>query len=152
MTDKMFKLSDKYANLLIEVWETQIKVVDSSRPNSRVTMFYGDLLNQGMMVYHKSRLWFFSKITNVGILHGVWTNEDGETKNTAAISNRLYGELLNPGTVVMFNNHSYFYSCPFGMMNLEGAWTDEELVSYSVHEFLGKVIDDDCPVEVVLEG
>lgn len=32
MTDKMFKLTDKYANLLIEVWETQIKVVDTSRP------------------------------------------------------------------------------------------------------------------------
>lgn len=82
MPDKMFKLSDKYADLLIEVWETQIKVVDPSRPHSCVTMFYGDLLEFGTVVYYKSRLWFFSKPSNQGILHGVWTNEDGETKNT----------------------------------------------------------------------
>lgn len=84
MSDKMFKLSDKYADLLIEVWETQIKVVDPSRPgpNQRVTMFYGDLLNFGTVVYYKSRLWFFSKPSNQGILHGMWTNEDGVTKNT----------------------------------------------------------------------
>lgn len=82
MTDKMFKLSDKYANLLIEVWETKIKVVDDSRNYPRVTMFYGDLLQFGTVVYYKSRLWFFSKASNQGILHGVWTNEDGETKNT----------------------------------------------------------------------
>lgn len=81
MTDKMFKLSDKYANLLIEVWETKIKVVDDSRPNPRVTMFYGDLLEPGTMVYYKSRLWFYSKPYDVGVLHGVWTNMDGDTKS-----------------------------------------------------------------------
>lgn len=72
--------------------------------------------------------------------------------DTNSFSNRPYGELLDAGTVVRFNNHTYFYSCPFGMMDLEGAWTDEESVSYSVHEFLGKLVDDDQPVEVVLEG
>lgn len=74
-------------------------------------------------------------------------------KDGNCFSNRPYGELLNAGTVVRFNNHTYFYSCPFGMMDLEGAWTDEESISYSVHEFLGKVVDDDDQfVEVVLEG
>ena len=61
MTDKMFKLSDKYANLLIEVWETKIKVVDDSRPNPHVTILYGDLLEPSTMVYFKSRQWFYSK-------------------------------------------------------------------------------------------
>lgn len=56
MPDKMFKLSDKYADLLIEVWETKIKVVDASRNYPRVTMFYGDLLEFGTVVYYKSRL------------------------------------------------------------------------------------------------
>ena len=37
-------------------------------------------------------------------------------------------------------------------MDLEGAWTDEESVSYSVHEFLCKMIDDEGCVEVLLEG
>lgn len=84
MPDKMYKLNTRYGDLLIEVWETQIKVVDSSRhsSNQRITMFYGDLLEFGTVVYYKSRLWFFSKPSNQGILHGVWTNEDGETKNT----------------------------------------------------------------------
>lgn len=74
----MNKLNDKYADLVIEVWETRIKVVDPSRPNPRVIMFYGDILQPGTVVYYKSRLWFFSKLSN----QGVWTNEDGETKNT----------------------------------------------------------------------
>lgn len=77
MTDKMFKLSDKYANLLIEVRETKIKVVDDSRNYPRVTMFYGDLLEPGTMVYFKSRQRFYG----VGVLHGVWTNSDGEAKS-----------------------------------------------------------------------
>lgn len=81
MTDKMFKLSDKYANLLNEVWETKILVVDASRPNPRVTMFYGDLLEPSTMVYFKSRQWFYSKPYGVGVLHGVWTNSDGEAKS-----------------------------------------------------------------------
>lgn len=83
-----------------------------------------------------------------------WKMRDVEVpvKDDNHFSNRAYGELLNAGTVVRFNNHTYFYSCPFGMMDLEGAWTDEESVSYSVHEFLGKLVDDDQPVEVVLEG
>ena len=38
------------------------------------------------------------------------------------------------------------------MMDLEGAWTDEESVSYGVHEFLCKMIDDKGCVEVLLEG
>lgn len=73
-------------------------------------------------------------------------------KDTTCLSNHPYGELLDAGTVVRFNNHTYFYSCPFGMMNLEGAWTDEESCTYSVHEFLCKVIDEGHPVEIVLEG
>lgn len=81
MTDKVFKLSDKYANLLIEVWETKIKIVDDSRPNPRVTIFYGDLLEPSTMVYFKSRQWFYSKPYGVGVLHGVWTNSDGEAKS-----------------------------------------------------------------------
>lgn len=76
------------------------------------------------------------------------TMKDSDTTSTF---NWAYGELLNTGTVVRFNNHTYFYSCPFGMMDLEGAWTDEESVTYSVHEFLCKIIDDDQPVELVLE-
>ena len=55
MTDKVFKLSDKYTDLLIEVWETKIKVVDDSRHNPRVTIFYGYLLEPSTMVYFKSR-------------------------------------------------------------------------------------------------
>lgn len=72
--------------------------------------------------------------------------------DTACVSNRAYIFLLEPGTVVRFNGRTYFYSCPFGMMNLEGTWTDEESCSYSVHEFLCKVIDEDRPVEIALEG
>lgn len=81
MTDKVFKLSDKYANLLIEVWETQIKVVDTSRNYTQVTMFYGDLLEPSTMVYFKSRQWFYWKPYGVGVLHGMWTNSDGEAKS-----------------------------------------------------------------------
>lgn len=73
-------------------------------------------------------------------------------KDTTCLSNRPYIAILEPGTVVRFNKHTYFYSCPFGMMNLEGAWSDEESCTYSVHEFLCKVIDTGCPVEIVLEG
>ena len=73
-------------------------------------------------------------------------------KGTTCLSNRPYSAILEPGTVVRFNKHTYFYSCPFGMMNLEGAWSDEESCTYSVHEFLCKVIDEGRPVEVVLEG
>lgn len=72
--------------------------------------------------------------------------------DTTCISNQAYIFLLEPGTVVRFKGHKYFYSCPFGMMNLEGTWTNEESVSYSVHEFLCKVIDEEATVEVVLEG
>lgn len=72
--------------------------------------------------------------------------------DTNSFSNCRYGELLNAGTVLYFNGHRYFYSCPCGMMDLEGAWTDEESVSYSVHEFLCKMIDDEGCVEVLLEG
>ena len=72
--------------------------------------------------------------------------------DTTCISNRAYIFLLEPGTVVRFNGRTYFYSCPFGMMNLEGTWTDEESCTYSVHEFLCKVIDEGHPVEIVLEG
>lgn len=78
MTDKMFKLSDKYANLLIEVWETHIKAI--IRDNHR-TILYGNLLEPGTMVYYKSRLWFYSKQQVVGVLHGTWTSTDGETKS-----------------------------------------------------------------------
>lgn len=101
MPNKMFKLSDKYANLLIEVWETQIKVVDTSRPYLHVTMFYGDLLNFGTVVYYKSRLWFFSKPSNQGILHGVWTNEDGETKNTYDFLIDLFNYAGPPAELVL---------------------------------------------------
>ena len=73
-------------------------------------------------------------------------------KDTTALSNRPYCAILDAGTVVRFNNRTYFYSCPFGMMDLEGTWTDEESVSYSVHEFLCKMIDDEGCVEVLLEG
>ena len=71
---------------------------------------------------------------------------------TTALSNRAYINILEPGTVVSFKKHTYFYSRPFGMMNLEGTWTDEESCSYSVHEFLCKVIDEEAAVEIVLEG
>lgn len=81
MTDKMFKLTDKYADLLTEVWDTKIPVVDVSRPYPNVTMFYRDLLNLGTVVYYKSRLWFYSKPYGVGMLHGVWTNSDGEEES-----------------------------------------------------------------------
>lgn len=73
-------------------------------------------------------------------------------KNTTCISKRAYIYILEPGTVVKVNNTYYFYSCPHGEMNLEGTWTDEESVSYSVHEFLCKLIDDEATVELVLEG
>jgi hypothetical protein len=79
MTNKMFKLSDKYANLLIEVWETGIDAIVESY---HTKLYYGDLLEFGTVVYYKNQLWFFSKPSNQGILHGVWTNGDGETKNT----------------------------------------------------------------------
>lgn len=72
--------------------------------------------------------------------------------DTTCISKRAYIFLLEPGTVVRFNGRAYFYSCPSGMMNLEGTWTDEESTRYSVHEFLCKVIDEDRPVEIALEG
>lgn len=72
-------------------------------------------------------------------------------EDTTCLSNRAYINILEPGTVVRFNQHTYFYSCPFGMMNLEGVWTDEEGDSYSVHEFLCKLVDDDQPVEVVFQ-
>lgn len=78
MTDKMFKLSDKYANLLIEVWETCIKAIIG---DNHSTIFYGDLLEPSTMVYFKSRQWFYSKPYGVGVLHGVWTNSDGEAKS-----------------------------------------------------------------------
>lgn len=81
MTDKMFKLSDKYANLLIEVYETKIPVVDTSHPYPNITMFYGDLLEPSTMVYYKSLMWFYSKSYGVGVLHGVWTSADGDTKS-----------------------------------------------------------------------
>ena len=84
--------------------------------------------------------------------HGRKQVKIGDSEDTTALSNRPYSELLDAGTVVRFNNHTYFYSCPFGMMDLEGAWTDEESVSYSVHEFLYKMIDDGGCVEVLLEG
>lgn len=71
--------------------------------------------------------------------------------DTTCLSNRAYINILEQGTVVRFKNHTYFYSCPFGMMNLEGTWTDEESCSYSVHELLCKVIDEEAPVEIVLE-
>ena len=73
-------------------------------------------------------------------------------KDTTCLSNRPYIAILEPGTVVRFNKHTYFYSCPFGMMNLEGAWSDEESCTYSVHEFLCKVIDEGHLVEIALEG
>ena len=78
MADKMFKLSDKYANLVIEVWETYIEAVIG---DNHATIFYGDLLEPGTMVYYKSLMWFYSKPCGVGMLHGVWTNSDGETKS-----------------------------------------------------------------------
>lgn len=85
-----------------------------------------------------------------------WKMRDVEVtvrdSDTNSFSNRPYGELLDAGTVLYFNGHRYFYSCPLGMMDLEGAWTDEESTSYTVHEFLCKVIDEDRPVEIVLEG
>lgn len=73
-------------------------------------------------------------------------------RDTTALSNRGYCYLLEPGTVVLFKSRLYFYSCPFGMMDLEGAWTDEESNTYSVHEFLCKMIDDAGHIEVLLEG
>ena len=73
-------------------------------------------------------------------------------RDNAIISKRAYVNLLEPGTVVKVNDRHYFYSCPLGVMNLEGVWTDEESNSYSVREFLCKVIDDEATVELVLEG
>ena len=73
-------------------------------------------------------------------------------KDNTALSNRPYGERRDAGTVVRFNTPTSFSSCPCGLMDLEGAWTDEESVSYSVHEFLCKMIDDEGCVEVLLEG
>lgn len=105
MTDKMFKLSDKYANLLIEVWETKIPVVDASHPYPNITMFYGDLLNLGTVVYYKSRLWFFSKPSNQGILYGVWTNEDGETKNTYDFLIDIFNYAGPPAELVLDPRH-----------------------------------------------
>lgn len=66
----MSKLIDKYANLL-----TEIRVVDDS------ILFYSDLLNPSTMVFFKSRQWFYSKPYGVGMLHGVWTNSDGEARS-----------------------------------------------------------------------
>lgn len=78
MSDKMVKMGDKYANLLIEVWETKIKVVDTKWPNTHVTLWYGELLEPGIVVHHKGQLWFYSKTYSVGVLHGTWTSADGE--------------------------------------------------------------------------
>lgn len=64
MTDKMFKLSDKYANLLIEVLETHIKAVIQ---DNHSTINYSRLLEPGTMVYFNNQLWFHSKP------YGVWT-------------------------------------------------------------------------------
>lgn len=66
----MSKLSDKYANLL-----TEIKVVDDS---IQAKIFYSDILNP---IFFKRRQWFYSKPYGVGMLHGVWTNSDGEEKS-----------------------------------------------------------------------
>lgn len=74
----MSKLSDKYANLLTEVLKTEIKVVDDS---IQAKIFYSDILNPSTMVFFKSRQWFYSKPYGVGMLHGVWTNSDGEAKS-----------------------------------------------------------------------
>lgn len=79
MTNKIFKLSDKYANLLIEVWETGIDAIVES---SHTKLYYGDLLELGTVVYYKNQLWFFSKPSDQGILYGVWTSGDGVTRNT----------------------------------------------------------------------
>lgn len=81
----MSKLSDKYANLLTEVLETEIKVVDDS---IQAKIFYSDILNPSTMVFFKSRQWFYSKPYGVGMLHGVWTNSDGEEKS-------VYGFLID---------------------------------------------------------
>ena len=102
MTNKMFKLSDKYANLLIEVWETKIKVVNDSRDYPHVTIVYGDLLEPGTMVYFKSRQWFYSKTCGVGVLHGVWTNSDGEawiTYTGDTLTHSQFAELMRQQTV-----------------------------------------------------
>lgn len=74
----MSKLIDKYANLLTEVLETEIRVVDDS---IQTKIFYSDILNPSTMVFFKSRQWFYSKPYGVGMLHGVWTNSDGEEKS-----------------------------------------------------------------------
>ena len=81
----MSKLSDKYANLLTEVLKTEIKVVDDS---TQAKIFYSDILNPSTMVFFKSRQWFYSKPYGVGMLHGVWTNSDGEEKS-------VYGFLID---------------------------------------------------------
>ena len=85
MTDKMSKLIDKYANLLTEVWETEIRVVNDS---IQAKIFYRDILNPSTVVFFKSRQWFYSKPYGVGMLHGVWTNSDGEAKS-------VYGFLID---------------------------------------------------------
>ena len=59
MADKMFKLSDKYANLVIEVWETYIEAVIG---DNRATIFYGDLLEPSTMVYYKSLMWLLEAL------------------------------------------------------------------------------------------
>nr|DAX43838.1 MAG TPA: hypothetical protein [Caudoviricetes sp.] len=84
----MSKLIDKYANLLTEVLETEIKVVDDSTPNHQAMISYSDLLNPSTMVFFKRRQWFYSKPYGVGMLHGVWTNSDGEEKS-------VYGFLID---------------------------------------------------------
>lgn len=78
MTDKIFKLSDKYANLLIEVSETRIKAIIQ---DNHSTINYSRLLEPGTMVYFNNQLWFHSKPYGVGMLHGVWTSMGGDTKS-----------------------------------------------------------------------
>lgn len=81
----MFKLIDRYANLLTEVLETEIRVVDDS---IQAKIFYRDILNPGTVVFFKSRQWFYSKPYGVGMLHGVWTNSDEEEES-------MYGFLID---------------------------------------------------------
>ena len=73
-------------------------------------------------------------------------------RDSTCVSNYAYICLLAPGTVVKLNSRYYFYSCPSGMMDLEGSWIDEESSTFSVYEFLCKVIDEKTCVEIVLEG
>lgn len=82
----MSKLIDKYTNLLTEVLETEIRVVDGS---IQTKIFYSDILNPSTMVFFKSRQWFYSKPYGVGMLHGVWTNSNGEEKSVYGFLNDI---------------------------------------------------------------